>query len=84
MRDLIDEMPFCDVMELFDYWRDYPPMHWLMRAYVGYKPPVNLEGDLGDAQRMLNPGITGAKKLANAPERIRKMAESVKALNRGR
>lgn len=26
-------------MELFDYWRDYPPMHWLMAAYVGYKPP---------------------------------------------
>lgn len=77
-------MPFCDIMELFDYWREYPPMHWLMRGFVGYKPPVRLEdNDIREAQKMLNPTTRTAKKLSRAPERVRKMAESLKAANRG-
>jgi hypothetical protein len=26
--------------DLFDYWRQSPPIHELMAAYVGYKPPA--------------------------------------------
>jgi len=30
-------MPFPDVLRLDEYWRDFPPTHILLRAFVGYK-----------------------------------------------
>lgn len=36
-------MAMCDVIELFDYWSQFPPMHILMRGYVGYKPEARRE-----------------------------------------
>ena len=71
-------MPFCDVMELFDYWRDYPPLHWLVRGAVGYEPPKPIADDPMMAMRVLNPRAHGARKIANAPEHVRRMAESVR------
>lgn len=68
-----------DVMELFDYWNDYPPVHWLLRAYVGYEPPRKFDDmEAREALKMLTPSRT-AKKLSGASERVRRMAESVKA-----
>ena len=64
-------------MELFDYWHEYPPTHWLIRSYVGYQVPRKQEDDPREALRAL-PTSGRAKKISQAPERIRKMAESLK------
>lgn len=71
-------MPFFDVMELFEYWTSYPPMHVLMRGYVGYQPPrKDLEQrEALSTLRSLSPGR--ARKLATAPKYIRDVAEQMK------
>lgn len=30
--DEIDDMPFCDVVGLLAYWRDYPPVHEILKC----------------------------------------------------
>lgn len=32
-------MTIWDVERIFAYWRDTPPTHELVAAYLGYKPP---------------------------------------------
>jgi hypothetical protein len=69
----------CDAMELFDYWHEFPPMHVLMRGYVGYKPErVPDKNDAVQSLRAMAPGSGPKKKLSQAPEYIRKMAETLK------
>lgn len=34
---IIDDLPFRDVLDLVDYWNDYPPIHMLFRGFVGYE-----------------------------------------------
>jgi hypothetical protein len=72
-------MPFCDVMELFEYWREYPPMHWLLRSYVGYEPPARDMEDQSQAMAALNRTAGRAKKTSRAPEHVRKIIEMMKA-----
>lgn len=31
----IDDMPFCDVLDLFAYWRDSPPTHEILKCVFG-------------------------------------------------
>jgi hypothetical protein len=31
----LDEVPFPKVLELVEYWRDNPPVHQMVRAYLG-------------------------------------------------
>ena len=28
------------MLELFDYWQQYPPVHLLVRGYIGYEAPA--------------------------------------------
>lgn len=32
-------MTLSDVDDLYEYWREHPPVHELVAAFVGYKPP---------------------------------------------
>jgi hypothetical protein len=34
---MIDAMMFSDFLALFEYWRDNPPAHVLLKVFVGYK-----------------------------------------------
>lgn len=76
-------MPMHDVAELYDYWEENPPTHWLLKWYVGYKPKPKMEEDPVEAMRMMNRSTT-SKKIADAPASVRRMIESVKALTSGR
>jgi hypothetical protein len=79
-------MAMCDVSELFDYWREYPPQHILMRGYVGYEGPGrSVAGPDARAElAALNPRTGGrARKLSQASEHVRKMAESLKRAKDG-
>lgn len=31
-------MTLDDVLDLHDYWRDHPPVQWMVQAYLGIKP----------------------------------------------
>lgn len=30
-------MTLDDVLDLFDYWREAPPVQWMVQAYLGIK-----------------------------------------------
>jgi hypothetical protein len=32
-------LTFADVRALRESWRRHPPAHWLIAAFIGYKPP---------------------------------------------
>lgn len=31
-------MTLDDVLDLFDYWKDHPPVQWMVQGYLGIKP----------------------------------------------
>jgi hypothetical protein len=37
----IDGLTLPQVVELKTYWRENPPVHQLVAAYMGYKPPAD-------------------------------------------
>lgn len=37
----IDDMPFCDVLGLYAYWQDYPPVHEILKCV--YRIARNVE-----------------------------------------
>lgn len=39
--DEIDDMPFCDVLELLAYWQEYPPVHEILKCV--YRIECNAE-----------------------------------------
>lgn len=61
-------MPFIDIVELFDYWVEYPPAHILLRGYTGYEPKEKeTKGDpLVTALQIAGSNIK-AKSMKNAP-----------------
>ena len=46
----VDEMPYSDARELADYWIDFPPVHILVRAQLGYKG-AKKRGELNKYER---------------------------------
>lgn len=42
-------MTLDDVLDLFDYWREAPPVQWMVQAYLGIKPTPK-ESPAQDAQ----------------------------------
>jgi len=54
-------MPFCDAVELFEYWADYPPAHILLRAYVGYEGNIVSPMEQAAAMHALTGGARAAK-----------------------
>jgi hypothetical protein len=72
-------MPFCDVTDLFEYWRESPPMHILMAGYVGYKPPMKRSEEAEQAFPMLRNATHGTtKKLSKAPKYIQDVVQKMK------
>jgi len=74
-------MPWPEVVEQLEYWAEYPPMHLLMRAYVGYKPPspedIERENAAGMAALGLRPGAK-VPKLSKAPAYLQAAAKQLK------
>jgi hypothetical protein len=67
----IEEMPFADIVQLFEYWAEYPPLHLMVRTYMGYKSVPK------EDQPKEKPHIV-APKLANAPKQVRDVFEELK------
>jgi hypothetical protein len=46
----IDEMTLFDIHALFDYWRDYPPVHEILKSVHGIerKPMPSVAPNAGD------------------------------------
>jgi hypothetical protein len=36
----IDDMPFCDVLGLYAYWQEYPPVHEILKCVYRIEPNV--------------------------------------------
>lgn len=68
-------MPMADAMELFDYWKIYPPVHVLMRMQSGYKPEANAVRTLPSPSSR-----PAATKLALAAPRDRAIFEELRAM----
>lgn len=78
-------MPFIDAIELFDYWAEYPPLHLLVRNFLGYKPPRKEVDavEMGQVMRAVSPRSKGrSKSLDNAPLHIQHMAEEARKLKK--
>ncbi|HVI09581.1 MAG TPA: hypothetical protein VND65_14930 [Candidatus Binatia bacterium] len=57
------------IAELFDYWRDYPPVHVMMRAYLGIESREEEVNPVAMAEAMhALTGSAHAQKLSSAPE----------------
>jgi hypothetical protein len=55
------------IVEIFDYWRDYPPLHIMVRSYLGIEsqgPPDPLA--IAEMMRAMT-GSSRAQKLSTAP-----------------
>ena len=39
-------MTLDDVLDLFDLWRDEPPVQWMVQGYLGIKPRPSEEAPL--------------------------------------
>lgn len=46
-------MTLPQVHELFNYWRDYPPLHEMVKAYLGIKKPLSMKEEI--AQGAMSP-----------------------------
>jgi hypothetical protein len=59
----VDEMTLPEVEELAGYWTECPPLHLLVRAFVGYQPSSSTtakrpetESDLAELMSLVNGG----------------------------
>jgi hypothetical protein len=74
-------MDFCDAMDLLKYWRECPPVHLLIRAYVRYETPTEEDErrEAAQAVMVLTSGRKGsAKKLDRAPKHLQEAAARMK------
>jgi hypothetical protein len=75
-------MPNSAAMDLFEYWGEFPPVHILVRGYIGYegtgpKKTTNNPIEIAAAMSMLSGGAR-AQKLSTAPAVDRERFESLK------
>ena len=68
---------------MFDYWAEFPPVHILLRGFVGYEPPVkrSQEEAIMEAMPVLssqNGKIPGALK---APDWVKDILRQADELN---
>lgn len=57
--DQVGSCPCNEVMRLFEYWRKSPPVHELVKAYLGYKEPEgNSSDDSGEERENLTEALT--------------------------
>ena len=75
-------MPFCDAMKLFEYWADYPPVHMMVRDYLGYegtvKEPTNNPVEVAAAMQAITGAMGRAPKVSTAPARDRERFAALK------
>ena len=73
-------MPFSDAIAQFAYWRKDPPLHLMVKAYLGIKeeePEEMNPVEVAQAVRMLT-GSSRAPKLDQAPSVDRERFEQLK------
>ena len=46
-------MTLPQVSELFNYWREYPPLHEMAKSYFGIKKPLTMQEEI--AQGAMGP-----------------------------
>ncbi len=46
-----DGMTLDEVLELHDYWKDHPPVQWMVQSYLGVEPSQNRELSGDDLKR---------------------------------
>lgn len=59
-------MTLPQVLELFEYWREYPPVHEMVKSYLGIKKPLTMkeeiaQGAMGPEEFMEHFKMTGGK-----------------------
>ena len=78
-------MPFLDAVGLFNYWTEYPPLHILVRNFVGYEPPKRVEDPMEVAQTLH--AVTGGKGRGKSKDRaplyIQRMIDESKKVKHG-
>jgi hypothetical protein len=71
-------MPFGDIVELFEYWADYPPLHLMVRSYLGYESQPKFNAiDAARDMRVISGGRR-AQKLSQASDIDRQRFEALK------
>jgi hypothetical protein len=85
--EYIEEMCFGQAVELFQYWAKYPPVHLMIRSYLGIgaeREEVNMI-EKAQAVKVLS-GRSRAPKLSTAPkldqERFAALKEQAKKLKK--
>lgn len=63
---MIDRLTLPEVYELFEYWREWPPVNELMANYTGWEKPLTYEeklnaGAMGPADFLEHYKRTGGK-----------------------
>jgi hypothetical protein len=84
-------MPFCDAVAQFNYWSKNPPLHLMIKAFLGIEGEETEQAEnnpaaMAEAVRLLGPPRAGGvrvEKLADAPEIDRKRFEQLKRQNAG-
>lgn len=75
-------MDFGDVMRLFDYWAEHPPLHLMVANFLGYKTTQKRKATNADMQQLLrdvNPaGKSSAIPVDRAPLYIQQMIAEAK------
>lgn len=41
--EIIGQLTLPDALDIFEYWKDFPPVHELMRVSTGYQRPMTTE-----------------------------------------
>jgi hypothetical protein len=80
-----------DVLGLIGYWRYHPPMHELLAAYVGFKPPMDMAADAVTGQELAaalrttaHRGQIKTKKVSGAKKYRELIMAGVKEMNKER
>jgi len=58
-----------EVLEHYRYWQEFPPLHLLVRAFVGFKPAPSKREGLADLKANVGrvPGVN-ATKISDLPD----------------
>lgn len=41
-------MTLPQVHDLFDYWREFPPLHEMVKSYLGVKKPLTMQEEIAN------------------------------------
>lgn len=69
--EAIEQMAFADAVALFEYWAEFPPVHLMVRGYLGYEGKESKGSPQETAQALkLMAGGRRAKKMDMASPRV--------------